>query len=268
MPKHKRRCDPSREVCDYESQRENLDSHDGGGNPPNPIPIPVEPVEVSTRLSIPARVKTKTKEYTKTDSGIKQGKHTTYKNLDSVKNSNLKTQLANLNKGDSLSTVQVKSFPFQSKETVVSPTTAKGTSSTEKVVKAAKAGNAALVGLDLANTLYENRDNIHDVSDAVKVVSDLVQNIPNQVVEDAKAVANAIASGNLVTVGNIALDYTPVPVITRTVDNVANALGYQTNVTKSTKEAVKTVSEAVQNTAKSAVSTAKSVVDRITRWFK
>lgn len=115
---------------------------------------------------------------------------------------------------------------------VVTPSGATKTYDTlGKINTAGRVTGGVWAALDAINTAYEYKD---DLSQVVTVI----ENIPNQVVDDAKQAADALLSGDYVELGDLAYQYTPVPVVTKFVDNIADAVGIELDTTGMVQDTV------------------------------
>lgn len=241
MQAKRRRCDPSKEICDFRShepehfssEKDNPKSEDGKGE----IPIPPTPTPIDPEIDIPLYSTVKTHEYKVDDQGrvLKDGEPVSLDSTPRSVRSELAAEVRAAGQsqvtGDAVDLTPHTTVRAYGVETEVPKTVHDTTKLTTTATKVGKVSGGALAVLDIGNTIYENRD---DLSQVVTVI----ENIPSQVVDDAAAVYEAVKEADLVTLGDVAYSYTPIPVVTRTVDNLAGMAGVSLNTTEIVQDVV------------------------------
>jgi hypothetical protein len=106
--------------------------------------------------------------------------------------------------------------------------------------------NAALTALDAANFYYEHQDEFDNVVDFAQAYG---SEIVDGAVATAETAYEALKEGDLPTLAVTGASLVGIPVVTRTIDNVADSLGIEgVNTTDATVDAISSASTALKET--------------------
>jgi len=115
-------------------------------------------------------------------------------------------------------------------------------------------GNAAMVGLDAANFAYEHWDEFDNVLDFATAYG---QDIVDSTTKVAEHLYDAAVAGDIPELIVTGVNLTPVPVVTRTIDNVGDILGLDLHTTDTFQDVVSDTVHGVSDAIGGAVDTFK-----------